>query len=295
MTSPLHEPEGVSGDTDTFTRHVGRSMDHPVNDDSPAELRVGRHSLPVSVTTLAAATASVVDRARRRTPIDVHLVNAYSVICATDNPDVRTALTGGGLNVMDGVPLVWLAKALGAAGERVYGPDLMLSVLDAGRAVGLKHYLYGATDNTVGLLRERLVDRFPGLDIVGVEAPPFRQLTAAEVADSQQAIRDSGAHVVWVGVGTPKQDLICHAWAQECGAVMVAVGAAFDFHAGVKRQAPRMLQRLGLEWLFRLAVEPRRLAKRYLVGNVRFLLEVARGARVARPTVTQPLATRIAS
>lgn len=246
-----------------------------------AHLLLGRPTLPVAVTSLAAATESVIDLAARREATDVHLVNAYSVVCAADSPAVRASLTGGGVNVMDGMPLVWLAKALGApVAERVYGPDLMLAVLDAGREAGLKHYLYGATDDTVQRLRQRLTERFPGLEIVGVEAPPFRELTPAEVGEAQRAIRDSGAHVVWVGLGTPKQDLVCHDWAAACGAVMVAVGAAFDFHAGVKRQAPKFLQRAGLEWLFRLLVEPRRLAKRYLVGNVRFLLAISRGARL---------------
>jgi N-acetylglucosaminyldiphosphoundecaprenol N-acetyl-beta-D-mannosaminyltransferase len=214
------------------------------------------------------------------------LVNAYSLVCAHSSTDMADALAGSAdINFMDGMPLVWLARALGAGSDvsRVYGPDLMLDVLDRGRLQGLRHFLYGGTPDTLKLLAERLERRFPGVQIVGAEAPPFRALADHEVEAAQDRIRVASPHVVWVGLGTPKQDLVCADWASACESVMIGVGAAFDFHAGVKPQAPRWLQRIGLEWLFRLCAEPRRLARRYLLGNVRFLWLAARRTELHRP------------
>jgi N-acetylglucosaminyldiphosphoundecaprenol N-acetyl-beta-D-mannosaminyltransferase len=248
------------------------------------QLRVGHQEISVVATNRDRAADTVVAHASAGSALAIHPVSAYSIVCAHERPDVAAALDGG-LCLMDGVPLVWLAKALGVRdATRVYGPDLMLDVLDRGRASGLRHYLYGGTPELLTRLQDRLIEQFPGLTIVGGAAPPFRPLTAAEVAEAQARIRDCGADVVWIGVGTPAQNVIAHAWAPACQATTVAVGAAFDFLSGTKRQAPRALQRLGLEWLFRLCSEPRRLARRYVVGNVRFLRLVAGGCTLVRPT-----------
>jgi N-acetylglucosaminyldiphosphoundecaprenol N-acetyl-beta-D-mannosaminyltransferase len=247
----------------------------------------------VAATRLPDAGEAVMTRALCGPPAGVHLVNAYSLVCAHNNPDVAGALAGSvDVNFMDGMPLVWLARALGAGPHvsRVYGPDLMLDVLDRGRAHGLRHYLYGGTPDTLALLAERLGQRFPGVQIVGAEAPPFRALADDEVAAAQARIRAAAPHVVWVGLGTPKQDLVCTDWASACDAVMIGVGAAFDFHAGVKAQAPRWLRRIGLEWLFRLCAEPRRLARRYLLGNAHFLWLAARRTALHRPHVAGEVA-----
>jgi N-acetylglucosaminyldiphosphoundecaprenol N-acetyl-beta-D-mannosaminyltransferase len=245
-----------------------------MSSNASSQLRVGPLRVAVDATRRADARDEVVRRATEGTPTGVHLVNAYSLVCAHSHDEVAGALAAeADVNFMDGMPLVWLARAFGASPDisRVYGPDLMLDVLDRGRAHGLRHYLYGGTPRTLSLLRERLERRFPGVQIVGSEAPPFRPLDPHEVAAAQDRIRQSSADVVWVGLGTPKQDLLCTEWAAACDCVMVGVGAAFDFHAGVKRQAPQRMQRFGLEWLFRLCTEPRRLAGRYLAGNLRFL------------------------
>jgi N-acetylglucosaminyldiphosphoundecaprenol N-acetyl-beta-D-mannosaminyltransferase len=246
-------------------------------------LRVGPQEISVAATSRGRAADTVVAHASAGHAVAVHPINAYSIVCAHERPEVATALDGD-LCFMDGVPLVWLAKAHGARdATRVYGPDLMLDVLDRSRGSGLRHYLYGGTPEVLTLLRQRLTQQFPGLIIAGASAPPFRALTAAEVADEQARIRRCGADVVWIGVGTPEQNVIAHAWAPACQVTTVAVGAAFDFLSGTKRQAPRLLQRLGLEWLFRLCSEPRRLARRYVVGNMRFLRLVAGHCVLIRP------------
>jgi N-acetylglucosaminyldiphosphoundecaprenol N-acetyl-beta-D-mannosaminyltransferase len=164
--------------------------------------------------------------------------------------------------------LVWLCKLKGRAEvERVYGPDLMLALCARSPNHGYRHFFYGASAGVVEALTARLCARYPGLEVVGTCSPPFRELTPAEDADIVQRIALTRPDIVWVGLSTPKQER----WMSEhvgCwpGAVLIGVGAAFDFHAGTKRQAPRWMQRNGLEWLFRLLSEPRRLYRRYLTN-----------------------------
>jgi len=249
--------------------------------DAVNRLLVGPLSLPVRACTLDEATRAVVRQAATGSAAAVHLVNAFSVVCAHEQPAVGRALQAGHLSFTDGMPLVWLARRLGAGSvTRVYGPDLLLDVIDKGRGVGLRHYFYGGTPDAVDGLVAALRERFPGVVIAGHESPPFRPLDQGETAAAQQRIRASRAHVVWVGLGTPKQDVLVHEWAPACEATLVAVGAAFDFIGGTKRQAPRWMRRSGFEWLFRLVIEPRRLAHRYLVGNVRFLRLALRKTRL---------------
>ena len=179
---------------------------------------------------------------------------------------------------MDGVPLVWVARRRGAvAAERVCGPDVMLTVCDRGRELGLRHYFLGGRPGVPEALRDRLTERFPGLLVVGAESPPFRALSAEEDAALVDRINDAAPHVLWIGLGSPKQEF----WAADHEGALQAplllpVGAAFDFHSGNLRRAPRWMQRVGLEWLFRVAMEPRRLAGRYLTTNARFAAGVLR-------------------
>jgi N-acetylglucosaminyldiphosphoundecaprenol N-acetyl-beta-D-mannosaminyltransferase len=178
-----------------------------------------------------------------------------------------------GLVTPDGMPLVWLCRLKGYRRvERVYGPDLMLDCCRLSVERGYRHFLYGGMEGVPDLLAERLVQRFPGLRIVGGYSPPFRVLTTAEDEDVVRRINDAAPDIVWIGLSTPKQER----WMAEHRArlhapVLIGVGAAFDFHAGLKRQAPVWMRQSGLEWLFRLASEPRRLWKRYLINNPRFL------------------------
>jgi N-acetylglucosaminyldiphosphoundecaprenol N-acetyl-beta-D-mannosaminyltransferase len=210
----------------------------------------------------------------------VHLCNAYTLALADKDERFREVLTSAGLNFPDGKAVVWANqlrhRALDLPANRVYGPDLFLDVFERGQAVGLRHYLLGSTPEVLAALVENLRSRFPEADIVGSESPPFRTLTDAEQAEQRARIAASGAQVVWVGLGTPKQDWEAARLAAELPLLFVAVGAAFDFVAGTKRQAPTWMQQRGLEWLFRLASEPGRLWKRYLFGNARFVFAAAR-------------------
>jgi N-acetylglucosaminyldiphosphoundecaprenol N-acetyl-beta-D-mannosaminyltransferase len=185
-----------------------------------------------------------------------------------------------GLVTPDGMPLVWLSRWQGFhRTSRVYGPDLMLACCAASHTAGSRHFLYGGGPGVVERLAERLRGRFAGLSIVGTYTPPFRGLTPGEDEEVIERINRSEADIVWVGLSTPKQERWMFAHRGRIKApVMVGVGAAFDFHAGLKRQAPRWMQRSGLEWLFRLWSEPRRLWRRYLRNNPLFVWYVLRQA-----------------
>jgi exopolysaccharide biosynthesis WecB/TagA/CpsF family protein len=200
-------------------------------------------------------------------------VEVHGIMTAQRDRSVRDNLNHADLATPDGMPVVWALRSFGFAGQRrVYGPNLMLALCGQAARLGHRVFLYGGTEETLPLLRRKLAARFPDLRIVGMWAPPFRQLTAEEDATATSMIRDSGADLVFVGIGTPKQDRWMEAHrARLPGVVMVGVGAAFNFHAGQVRQAPEWMQRAGLEWLFRLAAEPRRLWKRYLLVTPLFL------------------------
>jgi len=203
----------------------------------------------------------------------------HLVMVAQEDEQTRRAVLGADLAVPDGQPLVWALRALGHGGaSRVYGPDLMLRYCERAAHTGRTMYLYGGRNQgalvqlTLGLRR-----RFAGLRIVGGYSPPFRELSDDEERWVIEDINRSGADVVWVGTGQPKQEL----WMADMRSrlrtpVLVGVGAAFDFHAGLVPQAPAWMQRGGLEWVYRLAREPRRLWRRYLRYNPRFVLSFAR-------------------
>jgi N-acetylglucosaminyldiphosphoundecaprenol N-acetyl-beta-D-mannosaminyltransferase len=213
---------------------------------------------------------------RHGTPRRVHLCNAYTLSLAVRDQAYRRLLNASDLNLADGHYVALVGRWRGQPGmdERVYGPDLMLATMDQGRARGLRHYLYGATDETVGRLADVLRARYPDIRIVGTEAPPFRPLTAAEQDDLAARVAAAEPDIVWVGVGTPRQDDFVAHMAGRLRCTLVPVGAAFDFHAGTKPVAPALLQRTGFEWLFRLATEPTRLWRRYLIGIPVFLYGV---------------------
>jgi N-acetylglucosaminyldiphosphoundecaprenol N-acetyl-beta-D-mannosaminyltransferase len=210
----------------------------------------------------------------------VHLCNAYTLALAVERSDVAAALDDQAANLPDGMPLVWWAKRHGVPeAERVYGPDLMEAALDLGRRQNVAHYLYGSTPEVLSSLQRVIADRWPGARIVGAESPPFGEITYAELEESVRRAEASNAAIVWVGMGTPKQDLLAHRMATMSDLTFVAIGAAFDFIAGTKQQAPRWMMKVGMEWFYRLVTEPRRLWKRYLVYNVRFLRLLWRARR----------------
>ena len=238
--------------------------------------------VPITACSRARAARLVLDLAAvpRLSGVDVHLCNAYTLALADREPSYGDLLRRSAVNFPDGKSVVWANRLahrdLDLPGERVYGPDLFADVLSLGRETGLRHYLLGSTPEVLAALESRIRALHLGVKLVGSESPPFRDLTATERAAQAERIHASGAQIVWVGLGTPKQDREVAALAAELPLVFVAVGAAFDFLAGTKRQAPQWMQRNGLEWTFRLATEPRRLWKRYLFGNARFLLAAGR-------------------
>ena len=239
--------------------------------------------VPITATTRQEAAALVVELAAApRSPgTAVHLCNAYTLALADSDPSLRALLDRDStLSFADGMSVVWANrwrhKDLDLPRERVYGPDLFLDVVERGQDAGLRHYLLGSTPAVLADLQRELTRRFPDAEIVGAESPPFRPMTGEERAEQRRRLVDSGAQVVWLGLGTPQQDVEAARLAAELPMVFVAVGAAFDFVAGHKKQAPAWMQQRGLEWLFRLSTEPRRLWKRYVFGNARFVIAATR-------------------
>jgi N-acetylglucosaminyldiphosphoundecaprenol N-acetyl-beta-D-mannosaminyltransferase len=201
------------------------------------------------------------------------------VMSAHEDAETMAAVMAMTLAVPDGQPLVWALKALGyRRATRVYGPDLMAAFCARAAHDATPIYLYGGkTPEALAILEDRLLERFPGLLIAGGYSPPFRELSAAEEDEVIERIDTSGAAVVWVGIGQPKQERwMAHMRPRLAAPLLVGVGAAFDFHAGLLAQAPAWMQRAGLEWTYRLWREPRRLWRRYARYNPRFVAGFAR-------------------
>jgi N-acetylglucosaminyldiphosphoundecaprenol N-acetyl-beta-D-mannosaminyltransferase len=203
----------------------------------------------------------------------VCVTGVHGVMESRRNETLRQIHNRAGLVTPDGMPLVWWSHWRGERHtRRVYGPDLMLACCERSITTGYRHFFYGGNDGVADLLARRLSRRFPGLTVAGTYTPPFRPLTFQEDEDAVKRINDAAPDVVWVGLSTPKQEY----WmAEHVGRIeapaLIGVGAAFDFHAGLKRQAPVWMQQHGFEWLFRLGSEPRRLWKRYLINNPAFM------------------------
>lgn len=203
----------------------------------------------------------------------VCITGVHGVMESQRDEALRRIHNEAGLVTPDGMPLVWLSKWRGWRNtSRVYGPDLMLALCERSQATGYRHYFYGGQPGVPEQLARRLQHRFPGLAVTGTFSPPFRPLSAAEQTEIVARINDARPDIVWVGLGTPKQErwMAQHVSRLHASA-LIGVGAAFDLHAGLRRQAPSWMQRTGLEWLFRLGQEPRRLWRRYLVNNPLFL------------------------
>jgi len=200
------------------------------------------------------------------------------IVGSHDDPALLHAHENAALVTPDGMPLVWLARLKGLEWvRRVYGPDLMLELCRISESSGHRHFLFGSSQRVLDKLSVELKRRFPRLNICGSYSPPLREASQKPSIDDVEKILAARPHIVWVGLGTPKQELWMQANAPLLpGIVLLGVGAAFDFHGKVKRQAPLWMQRSGLEWSFRLLTEPRRLGRRYLIGIPRFLLLLAR-------------------
>jgi N-acetylglucosaminyldiphosphoundecaprenol N-acetyl-beta-D-mannosaminyltransferase len=203
----------------------------------------------------------------------------HTVVASQDDPELAAAVRGASLVVPDGQPVVWAMNALGHdLTHRVYGPDLMAKACERGARTGARMFLYGGRNQgALVQLALNLRRRFAGVQIVGGYSPPFRPLSDEEVDAVVAEINHARPDIVWVGIGVPKQEKWMAALRDRLDApVLVGVGAAFDFHAGLVPQAPSWMQSAGLEWLFRLSKEPRRLWRRYLTYNPRFVLGFAR-------------------
>lgn len=231
----------------------------------------------VDSTHYAEAVEAIVGMSQTGASNMVCVATVHSVMEAVDDAGFRSILNSAELVTSDGVPLVWCLRLLGLPrAERVYGPILMPRVCERAAALGIPVGLYGGSERVLAQLQAELGRRFPNLQVVYAHSPPFRPPNDAEDAAVGAAIRDSGCQILFVGLGCPKQERWMAAHREALGCTMLGVGAAFDFLAGAKLQAPARLQAVGLEWLFRLCCEPRRLWHRYLTKNPRFLLAFAR-------------------
>ena len=241
----------------------------------------------VSATTYDEAVDALTLAAERRVPAIASLHAVHALITASDDEELRDIVNSFELIGPDGQPVRWALNLLHGTQlkQRVYGPELMLRLCQRAAETQLPIFLYGGTPDVLAALASNLVSRYPELQIAGSYAPPFRPLTCEERTDVIDQMRASRARLVFIGLGAPKQDRFAHEMRGEINAVFVCVGAAFDFHAGIKRMAPAWMQRSGLEWLYRLLQEPRRLWKRYVVTNSLFLwkLFVARYMKSRRP------------
>lgn len=252
-----------------------------------------RHDLfgvAVSATSYGELVDCVVDRALRREPTLVDFMCVHGLVHAARDERFRRVVNDFDVVATDGQPVRWAMNWFHRAGleSRVYGPETMWRTCAAAEKAGVAVYLYGSSPEVIASLPGKLLSAFPNLRIVGAESPPFRPLTPAEDAEVAARINASGAGIVFVGTGCPRQEEF--AWRQRhaIAAVQMCVGAAFDLHAGVKTMAPGWMQRHGLEWLYRLVQEPTRLWKRYLVNNSVFLALWLRQAMTTRPRRSTP-------
>jgi N-acetylglucosaminyldiphosphoundecaprenol N-acetyl-beta-D-mannosaminyltransferase len=232
--------------------------------------------VPISAVDMDAAVHTIGGWISSKRRDYVCVCNVHTVMeCQKDEATLQV-YRDAGMVTPDGMPLVWVSRLMGQHGvRRVYGPDLMLAVFEQSAARGWRHFLYGGAPGVADALASKMRSQFSGLQIAGTYCPPFRALTSTEATEVVDRINRSGADIVWIGIGAPRQEL----WMAEHrnaldAPVLIGVGAAFDFLSGGKPQAPRWMMNSGLEWLFRLASEPRRLWRRYLINNPRFVWQV---------------------
>jgi N-acetylglucosaminyldiphosphoundecaprenol N-acetyl-beta-D-mannosaminyltransferase len=247
----------------------------------------------VSATNYNEAVNLVIESARRRQSAVVSHFAVHAVVSAAEDDDLRKSVNAFEIVAPDGQPVRWALNLLYKTrlADRCYGPEMTDQLCRRAAAEGVSIYLYGSTHEVLTKLSANLVARYPQLMIAGVESPPFRALTPAEEDEMVARINDSGAGIVFIGLGCPKQDRFAARFRHRLHAVQMCVGAAFDFHAGTKKSAPPWMQRYGLEWLFRLCQEPGRLGRRYLVTNTVFLAKLT--AQVVRQKLFRQTDSRL--
>lgn len=228
----------------------------------------------ISVINQRRAREILFDAVRNRSRGYVTVTGVHGVMEAQDDPQFRAILNNALLTTPDGMPMVWMGKLQGEPSiDRVYGPDLMLNLCEYSRTENFSHFFYGGAAGVAEDLTRQLQQCFPGLMIAGSYSPPFRPLTGRELAELQEQVDRARPDFFWVGLSTPKQERFMAEYLDLLpeAKIMIGVGAAFDLLTGRVRQAPRWMQRSGLEWLFRFSQEPRRLGRRYLINNPRFV------------------------
>lgn len=198
--------------------------------------------------------------------------NVHTTVMSYENHAYRDVQNGAYLAIPDGKPLSIVCRKRGfREADRTTGPDLMQEIFEISVKEGYRHYFYGATDETLGLLKEKLQQKYTGIQIAGMYAPPFRPLTEEEDKEITQKINSVNADFVWVGIGAPKQEEFMAKHQDKIKGLMIGVGAGFDYHAGNIKRAPLWMQKLSLEWLYRLLQDPKRLFKRYMKTNLKFI------------------------
>lgn len=269
------------------SRASGSAADGVLADRWAGRLQVvGR--IPFVATTAEAAARDIVDAALesgRTGGEHLHFGNANNIAFASVDTDIRRSHTDErAWNLPDGksVTVTSRLRRHRPRLRQVRGPQLLLDVCDLGRPGSLRHYLLGGSPEMLELLTRSLERRFPGVVIVGAESPPYRPATDEELAARDEAIRRSGAQIVWLGLGSPKQDLEGARLAERLPVLVACVGAAFDYAAGTRKPAPAYISAIGLEWFWRLCAEPRRLWRRYTINNARFIRAIAKEGRELR-------------
>lgn len=230
----------------------------------------------ISAITIAGAIKTLIEMSKMEVGGYVCFANVHSVVTARGDRALRDSINGSRFTMPDGQPIYWLVKCMTKGScSHIPGPEFFRLFMEAGISVGAKHYFIGGKPEVLDRLVGNMKARFKDLLVVGSESPPFRQMTEIEINGMLSRIRESGANFVWVGLGAPKQELWMARYASRLNpALLFGVGAAFDFHAGVVNRAPPLISTFGFEWLYRLIQEPRRLWRRYLVTNSKFIFLV---------------------
>ena len=264
-----------------------KPKEEEVGDDACYDSGVERHNVlgvGISVLSLDLAVETLFRGVEQGELGYVTVTGVHGVVESQSDNELRKIHNRSFLSTPDGMPMVWLGKWRGHDEmTRVYGPDLMLRVIDEGRGRGAKHYFFGGGDGVVEKLKGCLSSQYEGLEVVGLYTPPFRPLTEGEELELLDHLLEEKPHFVWVGLSTPKQERFMHGFLKKYGeklknldhgVIFLGVGAAFDFHAGLVSQAPSLVQKIGMEWFYRLCMEPRRLWKRYTVNNSKFIFKI---------------------
>jgi N-acetylglucosaminyldiphosphoundecaprenol N-acetyl-beta-D-mannosaminyltransferase len=239
--------------------------------------RVNVLGVGISAINLESARELIVQAVQDRAKGYICITGVHGVMESQNDSGLRSIHNRAFLCTPDGMPMVWLGRLQGFKQiDRVYGPDLMLEIMRISPQKCIRHFFYGGAAGVAGELAARMGSKFPGITIVGTYEPPFRPLNAEEEQHLKDLVAASRPDIMWIGLSTPKQERFMAQFLPKLeSTLMVGVGAAFDFHSGRVRQAPRWIQRSGLEWLFRLCIEPRRLWRRYLRNNPMFVYRAA--------------------